>query len=286
VTNRASEKEQAVKSGTLACRQLVALVTLLYGVATLPSPACGPNFPNNLLDGGDAALLVAPLASFADELERMKLVTSRLQAKPPDDWDRVGTHAQQSLEAELADLRAALQRTQRPEAEIERICATHQLQREKLHDYVAARERWRNSGLWIWDEHDGHRAEPKSRPPEFPVVEYAKGLPAEFADYLEGFSAWHNPALVDKDMARQAWERLLARSRRGAPFQVHLGRLHAGAFVGGARRSEGHRVLPANPATGTPRVCRFTGPGRREPGPRSARAVRARGVHCDHQALP
>jgi len=44
--------------------------------------ACGPDFPNSLLDGGDAAVLVAPVSDFIGELRRMKLVESRFQAVP------------------------------------------------------------------------------------------------------------------------------------------------------------------------------------------------------------
>src|SRR5208283_54452 len=35
--------------------------------------ACGPFFPNNLLDAGDQAVLQAPVTDFRRELERMKL---------------------------------------------------------------------------------------------------------------------------------------------------------------------------------------------------------------------
>ena len=39
--------------------------------------ACGPDFPNNLLDSGDYAVLVAPTVRFAEELNRMQLVRTR-----------------------------------------------------------------------------------------------------------------------------------------------------------------------------------------------------------------
>ena len=62
-------------------RQLLR-ATLFLCVAVSPTPAtlfaCGPWFPNNLLDGGDPAVLVAPRASFIVELQRMKLVETRL----------------------------------------------------------------------------------------------------------------------------------------------------------------------------------------------------------------
>src|ERR1035438_8835310 len=57
---------------------LFPLTAVLLNPASLS--ACGPNFPNNLLDGGDAAVLVAPVADFIGELQRMKLVESKFQA--------------------------------------------------------------------------------------------------------------------------------------------------------------------------------------------------------------
>ena len=67
-----------------------------------PGRACGPDFPNNLLDRGDEAVMTAPEARFRDELARMKLVPSHFRALPATNAPLA------TLEAELADLRAAL----------------------------------------------------------------------------------------------------------------------------------------------------------------------------------
>lgn len=194
--------------------------------------ACGPFFPNHLLDAGDQALLAAPLADFERELQRMRLVESRFLAVPllqmgsmesrgfsGSAGSRRGDFATQTLDAELHDLTAALKQKGLPEEKIEEICQAHQTERAKLKDYVAAHERWEQSGKWHWDENGRRRNEPNGPAPKFPKIEFVELLPAEFADYLEGASAWHNPALVDKGMAREAWERLLARPAAERKFK-------------------------------------------------------------------
>src|SRR5258708_835265 len=56
-----------------------AILALLMAAAPSLS-ACGPFFPNHMLDRGDAAL-EAPYADFVSEIERMRLVTSSTQSK-------------------------------------------------------------------------------------------------------------------------------------------------------------------------------------------------------------
>jgi hypothetical protein len=164
------------------------------------------------LDGGDAAVLEAPEASFARELARFKLAPRRFEAKPAregrasDEGRRTAqTHAEQSLEAELADLRAALKKAKVKEAT--QILAAHEIERRKLIDYVEA----------------GAEATNK-----FPQIECVPGLPAEFADYLKGSLAWQNRALEDKAPAREAWEQLLARP----PEQRHFKSTWAAYMLG------------------------------------------------------
>lgn len=172
-----------------------------------PVLACGPDFPNNLLSGGDAAVLAAPESSFARELMRMNLGWSRFQAMPLPLHAGDSSYAGQTLDAELADLKAALRAAQVPKEEADRILTSHQAERQKLRDFLTAVEN--SQYRWVWDENGRH--EPDHTPPPFPKVEFIKGLPEEFADYLEGALAWHNPAVQDKTIAREAWERLLAR---------------------------------------------------------------------------
>jgi hypothetical protein len=174
-----------------------------------PTQACGPWFPNNLLDGGDKALLVAPTARFAGELERMKLVNSRFQAVPPDPQSSL---ADQTADSEGADLYKALTRSGVGNEEIEHIRMEHHAARAALQRFTTEADAWEMSGEWEYDSNGrGKRAAPKSAPPAFPTLEPIAGLPGEFADYLEGARAWHNPLNADCETARASWERLLAR---------------------------------------------------------------------------
>ncbi len=180
---------------------------------SLRALACGPFFPNHMLDRGDA-VYDAPTADFARELERMALVPTRLRAKEPQ-----GTYAEQTQEAELADLEAALRRSKRPAEETARVIAAHRVRRNQLLKFLDAHETWRASGEWVWTEEGSRRAQPKSPPPEFPRFEAVDGLPAEFADYFEGAAAWHNPTLPNKAAAREAWQHLLERPATDRKFK-------------------------------------------------------------------
>src|ERR1051326_4103164 len=71
--------------------------------------ACGPEFPNWLLDQGDEALLAAPIANFDGELDRIKLPQPKFRAVVA-----TNDYLTQSTEADLADLRAALRKTGMP----------------------------------------------------------------------------------------------------------------------------------------------------------------------------
>lgn len=78
------------------------LVFVLTAVSVL---ACGPDFPNWLLGGGEPAMITAPTAQFRHELERLRLASSAHQARPSAE-----DHALEAETAELADLDQALQR--------------------------------------------------------------------------------------------------------------------------------------------------------------------------------
>ena len=151
-----------------------------------PGFACGPFFPNTLLDGGDAALLRAPTIRFDDEIERMKLVPTTWLAKPSTNPPL------DSLEAELSDLRAALQEAGVPAERRGLIVRRHREERETI-------EIGRDQVFSL--RPDGNRI-PGVMPDIIP------GLPGEFADYFRGAIAWHQG---DMDQARTAWTGLLKR---------------------------------------------------------------------------
>ena len=196
---------------------LCLLAAILQGQGTLF--ACGPWFPNNLLDGGDAALLVAPATDFIAELQRMKLIETRFQAIPLTGENPGASFATQAAAAELADLAAALKKAKVPDDEVERIRGAHGAAREKLGKFLADTEAWTNSRPSVWDQQEGHEGKPQLPRPEFPSLDLTPGLPGEFADYLEGALAWHNPAVVGKGMAGSAWKRLLDRPPQERRFK-------------------------------------------------------------------
>lgn len=197
-------------------------------------PACGPFFPNNLLEGGDAAVLVAPVTDFIGELRRMKLVETRFQAIPLKGDDSRAGFASQSAAAELADLTAALKQAKVPDAELERIRSGHQAARAKLGQFIADAEVWDDSRPWVSDEQGERRGQPQLPPPPFPNIVVPVGLPGEFADYLEGALAWHNPTASGKGAARTAWARLLARP----PQERHYKSTWAAFMLGKACETE------------------------------------------------
>jgi hypothetical protein len=106
------------------------VVLLLLLALSVPLLACGPWFPNRLLDGGDEAVLVAPYASFFREIERMQLVTSRHIAKPLTNDQ---SYAEQTSDADLEDLRAALRKAGVGTKERSAIVKRYEIERTKLH---------------------------------------------------------------------------------------------------------------------------------------------------------
>jgi hypothetical protein len=152
--------------------------------------ACGPMFPNMLLNGGDRALLVAPVANFWKEIQGMKLNPPRFASVPAQQG-----YAEEAADQELADLREALTMGGFPEAEIPVVLERHATERTKVR--LHTRER---------------------RQPNPPLLDaaVAEGLPGEFADYFRGAIAWHNDQW---DLAQAEWEKLLERPEEERRFK-------------------------------------------------------------------
>lgn len=201
-------KSRAIKTtGALA---------LLLALGSARLPACGPNFPNNLLTGSDYTLLVAPTTDFSKELARLKIAPTAFHTVTN------GAHgASRSAELDLADLAAALQQSGRPDSLAQAICASHRLQREKLADYLRAVEVSNKSRPFQYspDMSRAVRGEATVPMPAFPEIFTAGGLPDEFADYFEGAVAWAKPEGAGRAAARTAWERLLARPENERHFK-------------------------------------------------------------------
>jgi len=164
--------------------------------------ACGPFFPNNLLDAGDSAVLQPPVADFQRELERMKLVTAQTRAVPLAGGQK---YFEQSTEVEMTDLAAALKREKISSEQATVIMQAHLAERMKLNAFLKAQDEWRQFHSWIYDTN--YIEQPNTNPPPvFPAIAVTPGLPREFADYFEGAIAWQNHKTWD---ANRAWERLL-----------------------------------------------------------------------------
>lgn len=171
-----------------------------------PLFACGPCFPNNLLDSGDNAVLVAPIADFQRELQRIHF--------PPSPFHAISTtndFAEQSADAELDDLQSALERSGRPPSAIKTVVKKHRLERSRLQNYVESLEHWKLSAPMEWDAATtNYVRKPAGPAPEFPEMDIPGGLPEEFSDYFAGAIVWENPAVTNKEVAWADWERVLA----------------------------------------------------------------------------
>jgi len=166
--------------------------------------ACGPDFPNWLLDGSDSQILSAPIASFAIEIGKMDLPVSPYSARP----SKRGQHAIDSRDAELADLAQALSQSGRTPAQANAVVEAHAAEREKLLGYLKARQRWETKVAGIPNN--------TVPPPVFPDIRVLHGLPREFADYFRGALAWQ---AGDTNGARIAWSALLKLPAVERPFK-------------------------------------------------------------------
>ena len=176
------------------------LLGIIFSQAT-PAFACGSNFPNEMLDRGDDAVLAAPIADFNRELERIHLLPANFTAVLT-----TNDYASQTTDADLADLRAALRKTELSKAERERIISDYQTARIQLSN-VHGRSAKVDDGVYTTESvSQMPPADPVPSAP--PSVLVPAGLPDEFADYFRGSIAWHAD---HTNVARTVWESLLQR---------------------------------------------------------------------------
>jgi hypothetical protein len=156
---------------------------------TAPAVACAPWFPNQLLFDTRESLTWAPVAGFRHEIDRIALPAPEFQALPPEKESDV---FKQSEAADLADLRAALDELQTPQAR------KHQI----LADYKSARASdWQEMRKLAESHEQGQQAAFDSR-----AVAVPAGLPQEFEVYLKGV---HGFLANRMDDARSAWQQVL-----------------------------------------------------------------------------
>ncbi|MGH7939882.1 MAG: hypothetical protein ACREFR_02270, partial [Limisphaerales bacterium] len=191
------------------------VVFFVVCLAAFRLSACGDFFPNNLLNGGDDAVLAAPVADFDHEMQRMHLGTNAFLAVTT-----TNSYAKESTDAELDDLRAALKKMDAPASTVDSILKAHQGERGKLQAYVETVESWPppppetvspGAPPMAGTNPTETPAPPNVPPlPPFPDVQITPGLPEEFADYFAGAIAWENPANSNSDVACKCWEKILA----------------------------------------------------------------------------
>jgi hypothetical protein len=201
------------KRPTTIAEHLVRLGVLMLVLSVLvirSAYACGPFFPNDLLSHGDDAVLAAPLASFMREVDRLSLPVSRFSHV-----EATNGYADQSFDAEMADLAAALKRTKVSAKESALIVEGHRVNRKKLGDYLEAQVLWESRD---WMDGNGNGSNNRGPCPTAPNFSEVPGLPGEFLDYLEGAAAAGDPAL-GHEVAREAWERLLNRPAAERKFK-------------------------------------------------------------------
>ena len=197
-----------MKSKNFSAAIFLAAVILIFGGKAF---ACGPDFPNNLLNGGDQAVLQAPVADFQRELERMKLVATTLRAVPPAAGQNF---YEQSAELEMSDLAAALKREKFSSKQAVFIMQSHLAERMKLNAYLKARHEWECFFSGYTNDETGYHVLPNTNPPPiFPDLAVTPGLPREFALYFQGAIAWQkNEGTMpwDRWKACESWELVLA----------------------------------------------------------------------------
>jgi LysM repeat protein len=188
----------------LKSKSFSAAIFLAVGVSIFAGKifACGPDFPNNLLDAGDNAVLQPPVASFQCELERMKLVTTSTRAVPLADGQNFND---QSSAAEMSDLAAVLNREKISTELATVIMQAHLAERMKLNAFLKAQDEWSHFHSGIYDTNLVEQPN-TNPPPVFPAVVVTPGLPREFAEYFEGVLAWQKHDGFDASLV---WKRLL-----------------------------------------------------------------------------
>ena len=159
-----------------------------------PVLACGPDFPNTLLDVGDKAVLTAPVADFERELERMKLAPPKTKAVPLANGQN---YSEQATEIEMADLDQALKHSATSRELAAVILQAHLAERMKLNALLQVLERWKQ------DE----AAVSNVLAPSFPEISVTPGLPPEFALYFRGALEW---VQGQEWQAAENWQQLLA----------------------------------------------------------------------------
>lgn len=182
-------------------RRASATVAAWIVMSSVVAWACGPYFPNRLLVGGDQAVLWAPVGDFRVEIERILPTLERAYRS-----DVARSHpASQTADADRTDLESALTAARLPGPQRDRLLSEHNRLREILTQHALTIANWTDAA-----------ARADEPPPRLPAVAVPKGLPVEFALYLQGAIAFHQGEMPD---ARRAWRRVLALAAEQRKFR-------------------------------------------------------------------
>jgi tetratricopeptide (TPR) repeat protein len=172
-------------------------VGLMAGVAA----ACGPWFPNQMLDQPEVRLAHMREGSLSAELKRLDPVLPSVPYRAEKFPE--GTVKGSAL-ADVEDLCEALSTARMDSARADDIVAGYRELREVLSSFQLKTEQWK-ARAELPPSHP-LSASRSPAPPVFPPLRIPQGLPDEFARYIEGAIAYHQGQL---DVARVSWQKVL-----------------------------------------------------------------------------
>lgn len=177
------------------------LVGVTIGMLTGVAVACGPWFPNQMLDQPEVRLAQMREGSLAIELKRLEpvlpsvpyraVMPSRVTVK----WTAL---------VDVGELRKALNARPTDPARVADMVASYQELRSALSSFQLQTEQWK--AQTDRPEYPPRATRRLPTPPVFPSVRIPRGLPDEFARYIEGAIAYHKGELA---VARAAWQKVL-----------------------------------------------------------------------------
>lgn len=179
------------RSGTSSTVIAAVLLSVVQWAA-----ACGPFFPNTIIDGGDQELLSAPEGQFSQMVAGLTPPgAGPFQASKIKDGKDLH---KPTADADLADLELALAEQKMPPQKSGAIVKEYAAARETLRTFAneldAAREKIANK---------------EPNPPKLPILGHVaipNGLPAEFDNYLRGAVLYYQGKPVE---ARKCWQAVL-----------------------------------------------------------------------------
>ncbi|MCD4823740.1 MAG: hypothetical protein K8S55_03980 [Phycisphaerae bacterium] len=177
--------------------RLILLLTVAAATAR-PADACGPNFPDTILDNIDSKILWMPVGNLYQQLAEIK-IPAPPNCKANNPRHRFGHH-KQTAKAEQTDLQQRFRESFLSAKQKKEVCRQVAAVRTRIRKHAKNVKTWRQNNRKL-------PAEQKLRRPDFGLVELPEELPQEFILYLKGAIAYHSG---DIQAARKHWTKLLA----------------------------------------------------------------------------